>query len=89
MSGENSVLTNLNGHSLSEGDGVVAAISQGSYFIADVEQPGTRVYMILLRREDPAERLSLAHTRIAQGHLFLGPMSNLISNRRGVLARDL
>ena len=62
-------------------------LAEGCYFITDVEQTGSRVYLIVFRKDDPGERLSLAHTRIAQGHLFLGPMSNLISNRRGILAR--
>ena len=73
--------------SLTVHEGVVATISQGSYLLIDVVEPGSQLYMILLCQQDPTERLSLAHTRIAQGHLFLGPMSNLISNRRTILAR--
>ena len=84
---DNGILTTLDRHSLGSGDGLVAAVSRGSYLIADIERQATRLYIVLLLRRDPAERLSLAHTRIAQGHLFLGPMSNLVSNRRRVLAR--
>ena len=81
------ILTTLERHPLGPDDGLIAAVARGSYLIVDVERPATRVYLVLLLRRDPAERLSLAHTRIAQGHLFLGPMSNLVSNRRRVLAR--
>ena len=81
------ILTNLDRHPLGPGDGLIVAVAQGSYLIADVERRATRLYLVLLLRRDPAERLSLAHTRIAQGHLYLGPMSNLVSNRRRVLAR--
>ena len=87
MNADNGVLTNVSEQRLPAGDGLIAAVPEGSYLIADVEQQGSRLYLILLRRQDPTERLSLAHTRIAQGHLFLGPMSNLISNRRRILAR--
>ena len=68
-------------------EGAVVFAPQGSYLLIDVDQPGSRLYMVLLSQRDPTERLSLSHTRIAQGHLFLGPMSNLISNRRTILAR--
>ena len=81
------ILTDLDRYRLGPGEGLVAAVARGSYLIADVERQATRLYLVLLLRRDPAERLSLAHTRISQGHLFLGPMSNLISNRRRVLAR--
>ena len=84
---ERGILTKLDRHPLGSGEGLVAEVSRGSYLVADVEREATRLYLVLLRRGDPAERLSLAHTRIAQGHLFLGPMSNLVSNRRRVLAR--
>ena len=84
---ERGILTELDRHPLESGEGLVAEVSRGSYLVADVEREATRLYLVLLHRRDPAERLSLAHTRIAQGHLFLGPMSNLVSNRRRVLAR--
>ena len=87
MKAKSRLLTNLSEHGLKAGDGVVAAITEGSYLVVDVEQPGSRLYLILFKYQDPSERLSLSHTRIAQGHLFLGPMSNLISNRRRTLAR--
>ena len=81
------ILTKLDRQPLGPGDGLIADVARGSYLIADVERQATRLYLVLLLRRDPTERLSLAHTRIAQGHLFLGPMSNLVSNRRRVLAR--
>ena len=84
---DSGILTNFDRHPLGPGDGLIAAVARGSYLIADVERQATRLYLVLLLRRDPAERLSLAHTRIAQGHLFLGPMSNLVSNRRRILAR--
>ena len=84
---KNGALTNLSEYVLTSGDGVVAAVAEGRYLLVDVDQQGSRLYMVLFRGQDPTERLSLSHTRIAQGHLFLGPMSSLISNRRGVLAR--
>ena len=84
---ERGILSNLDRYSLGSGDGLVAAVARGSYLIADIERQATRLYLVLVLRRDPAEQLSLAHTRIAQGHLFLGPMSNLVSNRRRVLAR--
>ena len=86
-SSERGILTELDRHPLESGEGLVAEVSRSSYLVADVEREATRLYLVLLRRGDPTERLSLAHTRIAQGHLFLGPMSNLVSNRRRVLAR--
>lgn len=86
VTGSNTV-TLPHGQRLTVNEGVVASVSQGSYLLIDVDQPGSRVYMILFNERDPTERLSLSHTRIAQGHLFLGPMSNLISNRRSILAR--
>lgn len=84
---DHGILTTLDQHPLGSGDGLIVAVARGSYLIVDVERSATRLYLVLLLRRDPAERLSLAHTRIAQGHLFLGPMSNLVSNRRRVLAR--
>lgn len=69
------------------GEGVVLDVEQGHYLVLEIVEPGAVARFFLVNADDKAERLSLSHTRISQGHLLLAPTSSFVSNRRRVLAR--
>ena len=43
---KNGALTNLSEYALTMGDGVVAAIAKGRYLLVDVDQRGSKLYMV-------------------------------------------
>ena len=86
---ERGILTELDRHLLDSGEGLVAEVSRGSYLVADVRgaRPRGCTSSCCAAGTRPPNDSRWPIPGIAQGHLFLGPMSNLISNRRRVLAR--
>lgn len=72
---------------LGAGRGAVVSLARTSYLALEDRTGGSSVRLVVFNSDDPTERLSLSHTRIAQGHLFLAPTSSLVSNRRRPLAR--
>jgi uncharacterized protein YcgI (DUF1989 family) len=62
-------------------------VPRASYLVMETRQQDSRLGLVLLSSNDSGERLSLAHTRLAQADLYLRPVSNLVSNRRNIMAR--
>lgn len=62
-------------------------LPRSSYFVVEATASDTQIGLVLISLEDNGERVSLAHTRLAQADLFLRPVSNLVSNRRNIMAR--
>ena len=65
----------------------VVSLQKAQYLCLTAVASLTNVGLVASNAQDTAERMSLAHTRLGQGDLFLRPTSSLISNRRNILAR--
>lgn len=65
----------------------VVQLPKANYLCITATESSTNIGLVLFNANDTSERMSLAHTRLGQGDLFLRPTSSLISNRRNILAR--
>lgn len=69
------------------GQGALVELGQSEYLILEERAGSSSVLLVLFNAADVREHMSLSHTRLGQGSLFLTPVSNLLSNGRHIMAR--
>jgi len=69
------------------GRGALVEFDRSEYLVLEDRAGSSSVLLVLFNASDVREYLSLSHTRLGQGNIFLLPASSLLSNRRNLMAR--